>query len=202
MEYDVEKKQLILNKELNNLDKFVIDFINCLDNYVIVSGYVSILLGRSRATEDVDLLIPEMNFKEFNELWEKLNKEGFECINTPIPENAFNMIKEHAIRFSKKNVPVPNIEFKVMKTDLDKYSFENKLKVIINNNIFLISPLELQIAYKLFLAADGTDEELIPDKDIEDAKHLYKLFEEKINKEELLLFVNKLNIKKRMRFLE
>lgn len=59
----------------------------------------------------------------------------------------------------------------------------------------------MQIAYKLFLAAEGTDRELMSDKDIEDAKHLYHVFEEKINKDELLILVEKLNVKKRLKWL-
>ena len=35
MEYFKDKKEIVLNKELNNLDKFVLDFVNVLDNYVI-----------------------------------------------------------------------------------------------------------------------------------------------------------------------
>jgi len=202
MKYNKNKKEIILDKELNNLDKFVWDFISSLEKYVIVSGYVSILLGRSRATEDVDLLVPDMTYEEFENLWKRLGKRGFECMNSSNVQESFKMLKEHAIRFFKKGKPTPNIEFKFMKTDLDRYSFEKRIKVVIGNYIFWISPLELQIAYKLFLAADGTDEELIPDKDIEDAKHLYNLFEDKINKEEFLLFVNKLNVNKRLRFLE
>ena len=52
----------IIEKELSNLDNFVHQFIGLLESlkieYTIVSGYVSILLGRSRGTEDVDILIP------------------------------------------------------------------------------------------------------------------------------------------------
>lgn len=44
----------------------------------------------------------------------------------------------------------------------------------------------MQIAYKLFL---GTE------KDLEDAKHLYDLFKEKLNKEELLYLIDKLKVK-------
>ncbi len=202
MEYNKEKRKIILDKELNNLDKFTFDFINLLNEYVIVSGYVSILLGRSRATEDVDLLVPSMDYKKFENLWVNSEKRGFECMNTSNVQEAFKMLNEHAIRFFKKGSPTPNIEFKTIKTDLDKYSFENKIKVSIYDKTFLISPLELQIAYKLFLASDGTDEELKADKDIEDARHLYQLFKEKINKEEFHDFVNKLGVKKRMRLLE
>jgi len=202
MEYDERKKEIRLDKELNNLDNFVLEFTTLLEDYVIVSGYVSILLGRSRATEDIDLLIPKMSYNEFEKLWMQFEKNGFECMNTSKIQGAFKMLNEHAIRFFKKGRPIPNIEFKIIKTDLDKYSFEKKIKVTIKNKSFLISPLELQIAYKLFLATEGTDKDLKVDKDIEDARHLYKLFKEKINKDEFLVFINKLNVKKKLKFLE
>ncbi len=202
MEYDVNKKQIILDKAINNLDKFVLEFVSLLKDYVVVSGYVPILFGRSRATEDVDLLVPKMNFESFKELWNNLQKESFECMNTSDAKEAFDMLNEHAIRFFKKGKPTPNIEFKIIKTELDRYSFENKIRVIIKDKVFLISPLELQIAYKLFLAAEGIDEELKADKDIEDARHLYKLFKEKINKDELRIFITKLNAEKKFKFLK
>ncbi|MDD5192295.1 MAG: hypothetical protein PHH54_01020 [Candidatus Nanoarchaeia archaeon] len=202
MEYNPEEKEIISNKELNELDKFVIDFCSYLDEYVIVSGYVSILLGRSRATEDVDLLIPSMSKEEFEILWDKLHNNDFECMNTSDPGEAFKMLKEHAIRFFKRGKPTPNIEFKIIKNDLDKYAYENKLRVILTKGELFISPLESQIPYKLFLAADGADKELQSDKDIEDARHLYKLFEQKLNKEELLFFINKLKVDKKLKFLK
>jgi len=202
MEYNPEEKKIILNRTLNKLDIFVLNFTKHLKNYVIVSGYVSILLGRSRATEDVDLLIPQLNEQEFQLLWNKLHENNFDCINTSNYKEAFNMLKETAIRFSEKGKPLPNMEFKIIKTDLDRYAYENKLKVILDRGEMFISPLESQIAYKLFLAADGTEEELQCDKDIEDARHLYKLFKEKLNKEEFLTFINKLNVSKKLKFLK
>ena len=59
MEYNPLKKELKLDRKISDLDKFVLDFCNLLERYVLVSRYVSILLGRSRATEDIDLLIPK-----------------------------------------------------------------------------------------------------------------------------------------------
>ncbi len=202
MEYITDKKEIKLNRELNELDKFVLDFCKILKkDYVIVSGYVSILFGRSRATEDVDLLVPKINFKEFDKLWKKIEKNGFECINSDNSYEAFKMMHEHAIRFFKNNKSIPNIEFKMIKTDFDYYSFENRIKVIMDKGVLFISPLEMQIAFKLFLAADGTEEELGADKDIEDARHLYRLFEDKINKDELLKIIDKLNIRKKLDWL-
>jgi hypothetical protein len=201
MEYNVLNREIKLDRELNNLDNFVIDFCSLLDNYVVVSGYVSILFGRSRSTEDVDLLVPEMSEEEFEKLWKKIYDNGFWCINTPDSKEAFKMLKEFAIRFAKERA-VPNIEFKMIKTDFDRYSFDNKIKVITNRGILFASPIEMQIAFKLFLAADGIEEELMADKDIEDANHLYNLFKDKLNNNEFLKIINKMGIKDRIKLLK
>lgn len=195
MEYDELKGEIRTNKELNELDKFVIEFIEILkpfSDYVIVSGYVAILLGRSRASEDIDLLIPKINKEKFINLWNKIHSSNFECLNTSNVNEAFKMFDEHAIRFSKE-LPIPNIEFKQIKTDFDKYSFDNKLKVILDNTILYISPLETQIAYKLFLSSE---------KDIEDAKHLHDTFKEKLNKDKLFRFINKFDVKDKFELME
>ncbi len=193
MEYNVKRGEIKIDKELNNLDKFVLDFVSVLKNYVIVSGYVSIILGRSRATEDVDLLIPPMKKIEFNTFWKKVIEKGFWCINTPDSEEAFDMLSQNAIRFAKNKNPIPNIEFKFIKNEIDKFSYKNKIKVLIGSTSFFVSPLELQIAYKLFLGSN---------KDIEDARHIYGLFREKINKDELTDSLNKLGVYKKRKFLE
>jgi hypothetical protein len=141
MKYNPDKKEIVIDKELNNLDKFVMNFVSLLEEYVIVSGYVSILLGRSRATEDVDLLVPKISFENFERLWEKANEKNLECMNTSNVKEAYNMLNNHAIRFFRKGYPVPNMEFKMIKNDLDKYSYENKIRVIINDKIVFISKL-------------------------------------------------------------
>ena len=175
MEYLSNKKEIILNRELNKLDRFALDFVKVLSKhteYVIVSGYVSILLGRSRATDDIDLLVPVLDFNKFKQIWNDMYNNEFECINTSKFDEAFSMLKQHAIRFQKK-IAVPNIEFKLAKNDMDNYALNNRIKVVIGNEALFISPLELQIAYKLFLSSEKAD------KDIEDARHLYKIFGDK-----------------------
>jgi hypothetical protein len=187
MDFNKEKNEIILDRELSELDKFVLDFVSCLDSYVVVSGYVSILFGRSRATEDVDLLIPEMTKEEFSKTWKIIYDNGFWCINTPDFDEAFQMLKEYAIRFAKKEA-VPNMEFKMIKNEISQYSFNNKIKVIIDEKDLFISPLEMQIAYKLSICSERGD------KDVEDARHLYKLFYDNLNKETLSLLINKFKV--------
>lgn len=192
MKYLPNKKQIIIDKELNELDKFVLDFVEFLPEYVLVSGYVSILTGRSRATEDVDLLIPKMNFEKFKQIWDKIN-ERFECINTSDAKEAFNMLKEHAIRFARKHKAIPNMEFKIISNEIQNYSFTNRIKVLIGPNFLFISPLEMQIAYKLYLGSE---------KDLEDAKHLYELFKDKIDFEELENLLKDFKIKEKLNLIK
>ena len=173
------------------------DFINILkkySDYVIVSGYVSILLGRTRSSEDVDLLIPNMNFETFNLLFNDLVKEGFECANTMNIQEAFDMWHQHAIRFIKKGSFLPNMEFKMILNDIQKYALDNKVKVVFGDNFLYISSLELQIPFKLSLISDIDLNEVSSDKDFEDAKHVYDYFKEDLNMERLLYFVRLLKV--------
>jgi len=192
MEYNKENKEIKIDKELNSLDKFTYNFVNLLNEYVIVSGYVSIITGRSRATEDIDLLVPQMNFEKFQELWQRVEENGFECINTSNIKEAFEMLKDHAIRFAKKGTGIPNIKFKIISNEVHEYSFENKIKLFLGDNLFYISPLEMQIAYKLYLGSD---------KDLEDAKHLYDLFKEKLDEKELNKIVEDFDAKENFKLI-
>ena len=195
MEYN--GKEIKSNKFLNELDKFTIKFINVLEKhipYVIVSGYVSILLGRSRGSEDVDLLVPKIAKSKFFILFNDLLKNNYECANTSIPEEAYDMLQEHAIRFYVKGSPLPNMDFKQISTDLQRYSFENRIKLVLKEKTLFISPLEIQIAYKLSLMADIDIREISSDKDFEDAKHIYLIFKENIDMEKLMYFIKLLKV--------
>jgi hypothetical protein len=59
----------LTDKVLSELDIFVLDFLNILKtytDYVIVSGYVTILFGRARGTEDIDIIMLKKFLEEFN----------------------------------------------------------------------------------------------------------------------------------------
>ena len=94
-----------------------------------------------------------------------------------------------AIRVAKKGDAVPNLKMKYQKNDLDHSSLEHPLKVSVSGNNLLVSQLEIQIPFKLWLGSD---------KDIEDAVHIYELFKEKLNKTLMARAAEKLNVKKEM----
>lgn len=76
----VSKDIIELDRELSDLDLFTLEFIRILRKYckyVIISGYVSILLGRSRSSEDVDIIIPKIEKSKFSQLVNELKKMIF-----------------------------------------------------------------------------------------------------------------------------
>jgi len=177
----LKDQSIKMDKVLNKLDKFVLDFVKVLKkhtDYVIVSGYVSILFGRSRATEDIDLLVPKMQEQAFLKLFKDL-RTGFECLNSLDPKKLYQdyLCKNIAIRFSRKGKPIPNMEFKFAKTIVDYESLKEKLLVRIGKKELFISSLELQIAFKEIVLGS--------DKDLEDAEHLKTVFEKHLNMHKL-----------------
>lgn len=195
----LNKNTIILDKELNELDKITIDFTSILNKagikYTIISGYVAVVFGRNRASEDIDLFIEKVDEKKFSNLWKELIKE-FECINSEDVKEVFNdYLKEgSAVRFARKGKFIPNIEVKFPKTNIDLWGIQNKKKLILNNNEIYISPLESQIPFKLFMGSE---------KDIEDARYLYNLFKDHLDKILLEQFVRNLNIEDKFkRYLE
>ncbi len=190
MQFKYSEAGIELEKELNSLDSFVIDFTKILNEhkikYVVISGYVSILFGRNRSSEDIDLILEKLSFEKFHKLWKSLEKE-FDCIITSNAKEAYDdyLNQSHAIRFAIKNEFIPNMEIKFLKTELDLWTLHNRKKVLLNKNKLFISPMELQIPFKLFLGSE---------KDIEDAKYLYNIFKGNLDAGLLHEFKRKLNI--------
>lgn len=181
MEYLSDKKEIILNREPSELDHFAIKFISILQkytDYVIISGYVSILLGRARATEDIDLFIKKITFEQFTKLYSELKKNGFWCLNAEDAKAVFEYIEEGlAVRFAKENQAIPNFEVKYALRKIDKETFEDFLTVNIDGKKLKISSLERQIAFKKYY--------LCSQKDLEDAAHIEELFKGKIDYEKI-----------------
>src|SRR3989338_4893669 len=177
MEMEFSKGKITFDKELSDLDRFVLDFVDILNfckiKYVIVSGYVSILFGRSRATEDIDLFIENISRESFNEFMKNVDEKEMWALNSDDDTELYSMLKDNlAIRIAKKGKAIQNFEVKFPKKDTDFFSLNNPIKVILNDNEILISPLEMQIAYKLYLGSE---------KDIEDATHVYEMFKDNLD---------------------
>ena len=193
MEINYSPEKIEFEKELNKIDTLALSFCSILNEvkiqYVIISGYVAILFGRNRASEDIDMFIEEMPYPMFENMWNTLTKE-FECINVSTSEEAYKEYLKQgiAIRFSPKDQYVPNIEMKFPANDLDKLALKKKIPTRVNGKLTFIAPLEPQIIFKLYLGSE---------KDLEDARYLYTLFKEKLDKKMLNEMFRKLKIDER-----
>ncbi len=177
----INEKKIKLEKPLNELDKLVLRFVNLLKkhiDYVIISGYVSLLLGRTRATEDVDVYLKFMNLEDFSKLYQDLLNNGFECLNATQTMEVYNYLKDGlAVRFALKGDIIPNFEVKFVRKNIDLGIFEESIDVETEGGIIKISSLERQIAFKRYYLGS--------EKDLEDARYVEELAKGHLNKEKI-----------------
>lgn len=188
MEIKINDSEILLNgKVLNDLDKEVIEFVRLLrGKYVIVSGYIAIVFGRPRTTEDVDIFMEIKNFGEFDGLYKRLVKSGYYCMSNGTSEELYGQFEEGLpLRIAREGVVFPNFEIKKPASDTAKIAMENRKRLTFGAASLFISPIDLQIAYKLYLGGD---------KDYEDARFLYMSFREHLDRKELKKLIAKLKI--------
>ena len=179
--YILEKNAIVIQRDLTELDVFARKFLDTLKkhtDYLVVSGFVSICTGRTRGTEDIDMIIPVMEKEKFTALFKELEKNNFWCYQGDNPEDVYTYIKNlNSIRFAKTNEIFPNIELIPFNQTKKAKSFEfsHPQKIKIRDFEFKIPPLEFEILYKEII--------LKGKKDIEDAKHLRTFFSEIIKEE-------------------
>ena len=179
--YLLEKNAIAIQRGLTELDLFAKKFLDILKkhtNYLVVSGFVSICAGRTRGTEDIDIIIPAMAREKFSALFKELEKNNFWCYQGDNPKDVYTYIKDlNSIRFAKTNEIFPNIELipfnQAKKAKFFEFSHPQKIKI--RDFEFNAPPLEFEILYKEIV--------LKGKKDIEDAKHLRIFFAEIIKEE-------------------
>lgn len=179
--YTIDGDVIVINRELTELDLFVNDFLEILkkySDYLIVSGFVSISTGRTRGTEDVDLLVPVMEKDKFVQLFRELQEKGFWCYQGESLDEVYGYVENLVgIRFARVNEMYPNMEFiPINQTKKAKYfEFTHPQKMRVQDFEFKVPPIEFEILYKEIVLAG--------EKDIQDAKHLRTLFSEIIKEE-------------------
>ena len=145
-----------------------------------MSGYFAIALGRSRGTEDIDIL--------FGGDWKcidsRLSQSDFYCINGP---SVKGLVSENVVpRIARKGEWIPNIELKPVNGRAERFAIENPLVFKIREAELNMSPIELQIAYKLYPGSE---------KDYEDAIFIYETLKEHVNPGDVLKWLDALGVR-------
>jgi len=182
---------LDVGREPNRLDELALGFSPILDRFdvehVYVAGYVSILAGRARSTEDVDVLIERIDDGTADDLATALDEEGFWGPAMPLSSMYEMLDAGDTIWVAPDEQITPHLEVKFVRDEFDRASLGNAITARIGADgiPIPIGPLELQIAYKLHLGART---------DVEDAVHLFTLFEESLSVSRLETWVSRLGV--------
>ncbi len=165
----------------NILLKFTKEFCDILEKhakYIIVSGFVAILSGRMRATEDIDVIIERIKKDKFRELHNQLVDNNFTCMQTDEPDDIYEYLEENAsVRYTWLDRPVPELELKFAKDVIDDEQLKTRQKLELTGTDFWFSSVEWNIAFK--------EEYLKSEKDLEDAKHLRLAYNEGLGEEKI-----------------
>ncbi len=190
MEVDSKNKEIICSKRLSISDDLILGFVNALKNhnikFVIVSDYVAVLFGQERKIENVDFLISNITFEKFLKFWLEI-ENTYECLNTNDPIDAYNgfLKNYHAIRITLKRNSFLKLNIKFVKNEYERFSLKYRRTVRLGGKTLFISPPEMEIPYRLSM---GTE------KDIENARFLFNLFNEEMNRALLEKFLAELDI--------
>ncbi|MBS1267295.1 MAG: hypothetical protein MAG795_01267 [Candidatus Woesearchaeota archaeon] len=168
-------------KDKNILDEFCTRFCSVVEKhceYVVVSGFVAISSGRTRATEDIDIIIESLKLTDFKNFYKDLLHAGFVCMQSDSSKEIYEYLKDTLpVRFTLKDQPLPEMELKFCKDSLDEYQIKTKVRLPLTGLDIWFSSINMNIAFKEVL--------LRSDKDLKDAEHLRKIYPEKVDESEI-----------------
>lgn len=190
MNIKYKDNEIILNKDITQLDYSVLDFSDILNKnnikHVLISGYIPILFGKNGEIENIDILIQNISFEKFLKLWLEI-ENTYDCKNTNDPIDAYNAYLKnyHSVSISKKESHFPYLKLKIIKNEIDRYVLKYRKIIRLGERHLYISPVEMEISYNLSIGRE---------KEIEDARYLYNLFNEKLDKALMDRYLKELKI--------
>ena len=189
---ELTDRGLVVDREPNRLDELAAGFSEILSrldiDHVFVAGYVAILAGRSRSTEDVDVFIERCSAERIADLVAELEREGYWGPAMPLSDTYGNLANGTNVWVAPDGEMTPHLEVKFPSDEFDRASLANALDAHVDGETVPIGPLELQIAYKLSLGGRT---------DLEDAAHLYTVFGETLSEARLEEWVTRLDVENR-----
>ena len=180
---------VVIDKPPSDLDRLMLEVGGILDDvdieYSVVSGYVAVLFGRSRATEDIDVITERFDEGTADELAKRLQKAGYWGSAMPLDDLHETLADDLPVRVAEDGHRVPNVELKFASDEYDRISLDNAISIRLGGETLRVGSLEFQIAYKLDMGAQ---------KDYEDALYLHEVAGPNLNRTALERYVTKLGV--------
>ncbi|MDZ7701638.1 MAG: hypothetical protein U5J98_05975 [Halobacteriales archaeon] len=181
--------ELVVDRRLNELDRLALSFSSILDDldigHVFVSGYVALLAGRARSTEDIDVILEPLDDETVDRLVDRLVEA--KLWGPAMPLETLHDVEHDHIWVARTDEIAPRLDVKFADDRFDRSSLENRFDARLStaDATLPIGPLELQIAYKLWMVGQ---------RDFEDALYLYDLLGETLSTPELEHWVDELEV--------
>jgi hypothetical protein len=180
---------VVIDKPLSDLDGLILEVGAILDavgiEYSVVSGYVAVLFGRARATEDIDVITERFAEGTADELATRLQEAGYWGSAMPLDDLHEPLADDLPVRIAEDGHRVPTVELKFASDEHDRISLDNAISVRLAGETLRVGSLEFQIAYKLDMGAR---------KDYEDALYLHEVAGPSLNRTALEEHVTKLGV--------
>ena len=180
---------VVIDKPPSDLDRLILEVGDILDDvgigYSVVSGYVAVLFGRSRATEDIDVITERFDKETADGLTKRLRNAGYWGSAMPLDDLHETLSDDLPVRIAEDGHRVPNVELKFVSDEYDRISLDNAISVRLGEESLRVGSLEFQIAYKLDMGAR---------KDYEDALYLHEVVGPGLNRTALEEYVTKLGV--------
>jgi hypothetical protein len=180
---------VVIDKPPSDLDRLMLEVGGILDDvgieYSVVSGYVAVLFGRARATEDIDVITERFDEGTADELAERLQEAGYWGSAMPLEDVHATLADDIPVRVAEDEHRVPNVELKFASDEYDHISLEDAITVRLDGETLRVGSLEFQIAYKLDMGAR---------RDYEDALYLHEVVGPSLNRTALERYVKKLGV--------
>lgn len=178
------------------LDDFTESFCRIAEKhcrYIVCSGFVAIAHGRTRGTEDIDMIIERLDKERFGKLHKDLIKAGFVCIQSSDVDVLYSTYLNDgmSIRYvwNSESFAPPEMEIKFPKDDLDEDQIKERVKLPMTGLEIYFSSIESNIAFK--------EEYLGTEKDLEDAKHLRIIYQDKIDEDKITKIKQSIKLRKK-----
>lgn len=186
---DLRDGTLVVDRPPNELDDLAVSFSSLLQrldvDHVFVAGYLAILTGRARATEDIDVFVEPLSEAEVTELVDELEAAGFWGPAMPLEETYGNLSAGTNIWIAPEGQMTPHLEVKFPSDEFDEASLSNATPATVGGETIPVGPLELQVAYKLSLGSRT---------DLEDAAHIYSVFGDSLSSRRLEQWTQRLGV--------
>jgi len=127
------------------LDDFAEDFVHIVEKhckYIIVSGFVAIAHGKTRATEDIDMILERISKGKFLPLHADLLEAGFHCAQSDTGDVVYDEYLTHGISICYTRDP------NFAKDELDNFQLKTRKKLSLMGLDVWFSSIETNIAFK------------------------------------------------------